>query len=181
MQGLHTLSPRLLSLIFPTLSRQLLGLGRPPTRPTGRWRLRRPMGIDPGQYLMLIPAEPPAVRHLEWPGDQMRILSIGGAGANRRRRLADQRGQLLNEKDLRQATGVGHGVHGLHACLTSDNALARADAVGNGASSSFVSLMKCRRTSRCFLHLGLMTDGGSACASTHLHPGGYTPSVELLS
>ena len=59
------------------------------------------------------------------------------------------------------------------------NALARADAIGHGVSNRFNSLNICRRTSRCFFHLGLKINGGSACAS-NLNPGGYTPSVGLL-
>jgi hypothetical protein len=56
-------------------------------------------------------------------------------------------------------------VHCLHACLTSERAC-ESRCYWYGASSYFVSLTVYRRTSRCFLHLGSMSDGGCACASS---------------
>ena len=40
---------------------------------------------------MLVPAEPPAVRQLEWPWDQVGVLTIGRARADRVCGLSEQR------------------------------------------------------------------------------------------
>jgi hypothetical protein len=80
------------------------------------------MGINPRQYLMLIPAQPPTVRHLEGPWDQVRIFLIGCAGTDGRCRFANQGRQLFDEKNFGQAVRAGQRVHCLHACLTSERA-----------------------------------------------------------
>ena len=47
---------------------------------------------------MLVPAKPPAVRQLEWPWNQVGVLTIGRARADRGCCLSEQRRQLLDEK-----------------------------------------------------------------------------------
>lgn len=87
----------------PALARKLLDLGRPTAgAPSGR-RLSRPSGVNPRQHVMFEPAEASRPRKLERWRDEVLVLLIGRAGADRRRRLADQRRQLLDEEDPRKS------------------------------------------------------------------------------
>ena len=92
-----TILNRCVSLL-PARTRKLLNLGWSPSRPFG-WRgLCWPIGLNPLQNFMLVPAEPPAVRQLEWPWDQVGVLTIGRARADCVCCLSEQRRQLLDEK-----------------------------------------------------------------------------------
>ena len=93
--------------LLPARAGKLLRLGRPPSRSFGRWRLGRASRVDPSQHVVLVPAEATAVGQLERTGDQVLVLGIRSASANRRFCLPDEGGQLPDEKNLRQVAGNG--------------------------------------------------------------------------
>ena len=89
------------------MSGKLFGFGGAPAWPPFWGRLGRASRVDPSQHVVLVPAEATAVGQLERTGDQVLVLGIRSASANRRFCLPDEGGQLPDEKDLRQVAGRG--------------------------------------------------------------------------
>ena len=93
----------------PSSPRQLLGFRWAATGAARRWWLGGAGGLDPLKNIALVPAQTAAIRKLEWPGDQVRVLGVGRTRPDGRFCLANEGGKLLDEQNPWQIGRRGHG------------------------------------------------------------------------
>lgn len=101
-----------LRCVGPTPPSYLLRFGWATTGAALRRWLSGTGGLDPGEYVGLVPAKAAAVWKFERSRDQVGIFSVGCARPDRCFCFANERGQLFDKQNLWQVVRVNDGLTG---------------------------------------------------------------------